>query len=216
MKINVSDNSFEAGRVFCIGRNYAAHAKELKNDIPDEPVIFCKPPTSLVSHLQHEIPFPSFGSVLHHEVEIVVLIGKAGKPESETDALNYIAGLTAGLDLTMRDVQDDLRKQGLSWEKSKAFDCSAPVGEFTPFTPEQQLADLCFSCAVNGVSRQSGNTGNMLFPIPRLIVEISRYWKLLPGDLIFTGTPEGVGPLLRGDCIEINFAGHNWSWTIQN
>ena len=104
MKINVAGKSFEAGRVFCIGRNYAAHAKELKNDIPDEPVIFCKPPTSLVSHLQHEISFPSFGRVLHHEVEIVVLIGKAGKPESENDALNYIAGLTAGLDLTMRDV----------------------------------------------------------------------------------------------------------------
>lgn len=216
MKINVAAKSFEAGRVFCIGRNYAAHAKELKNDIPDEPVIFCKPPTALVSHLQHEIPFPAFGRVLHHEVEIVVLIGKAGKPESETDALNYIAGLTAGLDLTMRDVQDDLRKQGLSWEKSKAFDCSAPVGEFMPFTPDRQLDDLNFSCAVNGVMRQSGNTGNMLFPIPRLIVEISRYWKLLPGDLIFTGTPEGVGPLLRGDCIEINFAGHKWDWTIQD
>ena len=216
MKINVAGKSFEAGRVFCIGRNYAAHAKELKNDIPDEPVIFCKPPTSLVSHLQHEISFPSFGRVLHHEVEIVVLIGKAGKPESENDALNYIAGLTAGLDLTMRDVQDDLRKQGLSWEKSKAFDCSAPVGEFLPFTTDRQLDDVRFSCAVNGTIRQSGNTVNMLFSIPRLIVEISRYWKLLPGDLIFTGTPEGVGPLLRGDKIEINFAGHKWFWIIQD
>ena len=214
MKINVNDKYFEAGRVFCIGRNYAAHAKELKNEIPDEPVIFCKPPTSLVSHLQRAITFPSFGSVLHHEVEIVVLVGKAGKPESEADALNYIAGLTAGLDLTMRDVQDDLRKQGLSWEKSKAFDFSAPVGEFMPFTPNQKLDDLRFSCAVNGVIRQSGNTGNMLFSIPRLMVEISRYWKLLPGDLIFTGTPEGVGPLLRSDSIEINFAGQQWAWTI--
>ncbi|MFA6103063.1 MAG: fumarylacetoacetate hydrolase family protein [Victivallaceae bacterium] len=216
MEINVGGRSFKAERVFCIGRNYAAHAKELKNDIPDEPVIFCKPPTSLVSHLQREIPFPSFGRELHHEVEIVVLIGKAGKPESEADALNYVAGLAAGLDLTMRDVQDELRSKGLPWEKSKAFDCSAPVGGFMPPAPERQLDDLSFSCAVNGAVRQSGNTGNMLFPIPRLIVEIARYWKLLPGDLIFTGTPEGVGPLLRGDIIEVAFAGHKWTWTMSS
>jgi 2-keto-4-pentenoate hydratase/2-oxohepta-3-ene-1,7-dioic acid hydratase in catechol pathway len=214
MFINVGDRTFNTERVFCIGRNYAAHAAELKNDIPAEPVVFCKPPTALMPHSSHEIPFPAFGKVLHHEAEIIVLIGKAGCPESEADATSYIAALTAGLDLTMRDVQDALKAKALPWEKSKAFDCSAQFGEFIPFTADLKLDDLSFSCAVNGVTRQSGNTRNMLFPIPRLIVEIARYWRLLPGDLIYTGTPEGVGPLCPGDRVEVAFAGRQWYWNV--
>ncbi len=216
MEFSVDNKNYTAQRVFCIGRNYAAHIEELNNDIPDSPVIFMKPASSLVSPEEKIVAYPAFCNDLHFETELVVLIGKEGVPIDEADAKNFIAGIAAGFDLTMRDVQNELREKGLSWEKSKAFDQSAPIGEFAPFDPAYDLENIRFSGSVNGKLRQSGNSALMIYPIARLIKELSKYWKLLPGDLIFTGTPEGVGPLQRGDTIEITDPqGKSYSWEIR-
>jgi fumarylpyruvate hydrolase len=215
MDFLVKNKTYTAQRVFCIGRNYVAHIEELGNEMPGSPVIFMKPATSLVSPKQKTVSYPNFCEDLHFETELVVLIGKEGVPVDENDAKNFIAGLTAGLDLTMRDVQDDLREKGLSWEISKAFDQSAPIGEFTEFDPSCDLKSLKFSGSVNGELRQNGDSALMIFPIMRLIKELSKFWKLLPGDVIFTGTPAGVGPLQRGDTIEITDPqSKSYSWEI--
>jgi len=201
-------------RIFCIGRNYAEHVKELQNPPPPAPVIFIKPASCLV--LPGEpIHFPRHGKVLHHEVEIVMQIGKKGKPQSEADAMSFVNALAIGLDLTLRDVQDDLKKRGMPWEISKAFDQSAPVGGFFPMDPSIDLKNISFGCAVNGSERQKGNSGDMLFPLNRLIAEIGKIWTLYPGDLIFTGTPAGVGPLRIGDSVEIwSDKTGSYSWKI--
>lgn len=215
MDFTVKNKTYTAQRVFCIGCNYVAHIEELNNDMPDSPVIFMKPATSLVPSEQKTVSYPDFCEDLHFETELVVLIGKAGIPVDESDAKNFIAGLAVGLDLTMRDVQTDLRGKGLSWEKCKAFDQSAPIGEFSEFNPSCDLTSLKFSGAVNGEVRQNGDSALMIFPITRLIKELSKYWKLLPGDLIYTGTPAGVGPLMCGDNIKIiDPQGKSYDWEI--
>ncbi len=203
------------GRIFCVGRNYHAHIQELKNDIPESPVIFSKPCSALVPPEVKEIPFPRGGKVLHHEVEVVVKLGKEGIPKDAADAVSYISHLALGLDLTLRDVQNNLIAKALPWDKCKGFDGSAPIGNFQPFTPAIKLDDIAFSCEVNGQLRQSGNTSRMIFPIPVILMEIARFWKLLPGDLIYTGTPEGIGPLVTGDVIAIKspLLG-SYSWKI--
>jgi acylpyruvate hydrolase len=190
-------------RIFCIGRNYHAHIKELNNELPDSPVVFCKPETALVSPSIKEIPFPRGGRVLHHEVELVVVLGRDGIPRDEADTLNYIGGLAIGLDLTLRDVQSKLLAKALPWEKSKGFDFSAPLGDIHPFDRSIRLDDISFSCAVNGKIRQDGHTSRMIFPVPEILMDISRFWELRQGDMIYTGTPEGIGPLQPGDAIEI-------------
>ncbi len=215
MDFLVNNKTYTAQRVFCIGRNYVAHIEELNNDMPDSPIVFMKPATSLVSPEQKTVSYPDFCNDLHFETELVVLIGKEGIPTDENDAKNFIAGLAVGLDLTMRDVQNDLIENSLSWEKCKAFDQSAPIGEFSPFDPSCDLKGIKFSGSVNGELKQSGDSALMIFPITRLIKELSKYWKLLPGDLIYTGTPAGVGPLQRGDTIKITDPrGNSYSWVI--
>ncbi|MCX7049525.1 MAG: fumarylacetoacetate hydrolase family protein [Candidatus Sumerlaeota bacterium] len=189
-------------RVFCIGMNYGAHIKEMKNDLPKEVVIFMKPPQSLVAEGE-AVGAPGHGKELHHEVEVVVLIGKEGRPQSDDEARSFIAGLSLGLDLTLRDVQRELKRKGMPWEISKAFEQSAPIAKFIPMTKETDLANLEFLCRVNGDLRQHGNSGNMIFPILTLIKEIAKVWTLRPGDMIYTGTPEGVGPIKAGDKITI-------------
>ncbi|MCP4631723.1 MAG: fumarylacetoacetate hydrolase family protein [candidate division Zixibacteria bacterium] len=203
MKFKIAENEYIAQRIFCIGQNYSEHIKEMKSDIPTSPVIFSKPPTSLVAPGE-AVEFPKHGNLLHHEVEIVVLIGKEGKAESVSDAKSYIAGISIGLDLTMRDVQKELRGKGRPWEISKAFDKSAPIGDFVPLDKTPDLNNIGFSCSVNDDIRQAASSKDMIFSIETLIVEISKIWKLLPGDLIYTGTPSGVGPLEIGDKITIN------------
>lgn len=200
MQIQVGNRSYITQRVFCIGRNYVAHAEELKNEVPDKPVLFMKPATSLVPPSK-PVSFPKHGRNLHFETELVVLIGKEGRPVSEDDARSYVAGLSVGFDLTLRDVQDELKKKGLPWETAKAFDQSALVGDFVPYSQQMDLKNIEFTGSVNGAVRQNGHTGKMIFPIARLLMEIGKIWKLLPGDLIYTGTPEGVGPLTSGDSL---------------
>ena len=207
-------NNLNIARVFCIGRNYVEHVHELKNIIPTKPVVFIKPVSCLIGPGE-KIHFPKHGKELHYEVEIVVEVGQEGKAITEEEALSFISSITIGLDLTLRDVQEDLKKKGLPWEIAKAFEQSAPIGNFVPYDQSVDLKNISFGCKVNGIERQRGNTGEMIFSIGKLLVELSKIWMLCPGDLIYTGTPSGVGPLKIGDLIEIesDLTG-SFSWSI--
>ncbi len=202
------------GRIFCVAKNYAAHAREMDSSPPDAPVVFMKPASSLAP-AGARIRFPAHGSELHHEVEIVLRVGARGRNISREAAPGFIDAVTVGLDLTLRDVQRQLKAAGLPWEACKAFDQSAPVGEFLPITGPTDLDDIEFGCWVNGEARQRGNTRDMIFPADVLISHISGIWALEPGDLIFTGTPEGVAALEPGDRIEVEASGiGEFAWEI--
>ncbi len=203
MILQLGSQNYSPQRVFCIGKNYAEHVKELGDSAPGQPIVFMKPVSCLVSPGK-TIRMPTHGNNLHHEVEIVVLIGKPGKDILESDAAVHIAGLTLGLDLTLRDVQSDMKKKGWPWEISKAFDHSAPCGHPVAYDENIPLDDIPFQCSVNGAVRQTGNSGEMMFPIPTLIHYLSSVWELMEGDLIFTGTPSGVGPLHSGDRVTLH------------
>lgn len=200
--LKLGSESIPAGRIFCVGKNYRKHIQELNDPEPDGPVIFMKPNTCLIPP-DGRIKLPTHGSRLQHEVEVVVLIGQRGKNIPESEAERHISGITLGLDLTLRDVQTGLKKQGLPWELSKAFDGSSPLGIFVPFNEVNDSLNLSFRCVVNGEERQRGTVREMIYPVPKIISFISGVWELLPGDLIYTGTPSGVGPLQSGDAIDI-------------
>lgn len=188
-------------KIICIGRNYAEHAKELGNEIPDEPIIFMKPKSAL---LQSHTPFyyPEFTNELNYECELVLRICKNGKYIQERHASNYYNGITVGIDFTARDLQDEAKKKGLPWEKSKAFDNSAAVGKFIDITPEINKKNINFSLLKNKEVVQKGNAAQMIFSFDALIANISNYFSLNIGDLIFTGTPAGVGECVVGDELE--------------
>jgi len=188
-------------KIICIGRNYVEHAKELGNDIPDEPVIFMKPKSAII---QPHTPFyyPEFTNELHYECELVLRISKNGKYIQERHASNYYNGITVGIDFTARDIQDELKKKGLPWEKAKAFDNSAAIGRFIDIKPDFNKKNINFSFLKNGEKVQQGNSGNMIFGIDKLIANISLYFSLNIGDYIFTGTPAGVGECVVGDELE--------------
>jgi 2-keto-4-pentenoate hydratase/2-oxohepta-3-ene-1,7-dioic acid hydratase in catechol pathway len=189
-------------RIFCIGMNYVEHIRELGNEVPDMPAVFMKSPLSVV-HPGEPIHVPAHGSGFQYEVEVVVKIGKEGRAGNTEEAISFVSGLSLGLDLTLRATQSELRKKGLPWEKCKAFEQSAPLGNFIPYDGSFQLDDISFGCKVNGRIRQQGSTSGMLFNIPTLIVELGKVWLLRPGDVIYTGTPPGIGPLKAGDTIQI-------------
>lgn len=188
-------------KIFCIGRNYADHAKEMGNDLPDEPVIFMKPKSALV---QNHTPFyyPEFTNELHYECEIVVRISKNGKYIQEKHAPNYYNAISVGIDFTARDIQNQLKEKGLPWEKAKSFDNSAAVGTFVDIAPTLNKKDINFSFAKNKEVVQKGNTKDMLFSIDAIISNISNYFSLNIGDLIYTGTPAGVGECMVGDSLQ--------------
>lgn len=188
-------------KIICIGRNYAEHALELGNDIPDEPVIFMKPKSAL---LQAHTPFyyPEFTNELHYECELVIRVSKNGKYIQERHASNYYNGITVGIDFTARDIQDECKKKGLPWEKAKAFDNSAAVGKIIEIAPGFNKKNINFSLNKNGEKVQQGNSGNMIFNIDKIVSSISQYFSLNIGDLIFTGTPAGVGECVVGDELE--------------
>jgi len=193
-------------KIICIGRNYADHAKELGNEIPDEPVIFMKPKSAL---LQPHTPFyyPEFTNELHYECELVLRISKNGKYIQDRHASNYYNGITLGIDFTARDIQDECKKKGLPWEKAKAFDNSAAIGKFIDITPDINKKNINFSFSKNGEIVQTGNSGQMIFSFDKLISNISNYFSLNIGDLIFTGTPAGVGECVVGDELEAFYEG---------
>lgn len=188
-------------KIICIGRNYAEHAKELGNEIPDEPIIFMKPKSAL---LQAHTPFyyPEFTNELHYECELVLRVCKNGKYIQERHASNYYNGITVGIDFTARDLQDEAKKKGLPWEKSKAFDNSAAVGKFIDITPEINKKNINFTLLKNKEMVQKGNSAQMIFSFDAIIANISNYFSLNIGDLIFTGTPAGVGECVVGDELE--------------
>jgi 2-keto-4-pentenoate hydratase/2-oxohepta-3-ene-1,7-dioic acid hydratase in catechol pathway len=186
-------------RIFAIGRNYAEHIKELNNERPDEPVIFTKPDTAL---LRQNAPFyyPEFSKDVHHEVELVLRINKEGKNIQDKYASKYYDAIGLGIDFTARDLQQKAKEKGLPWDIAKGFNGSAPISDkFIPVTEIKDLKDINFSLSVNGELRQQGNTSLMLFSFDYIIAYLSKFFTLRPGDLIFTGTPKGVGPVKIGD-----------------
>jgi len=185
-------------KVIAIGRNYAEHAKELNNPIPTTPVIFLKPDTAV---LKDNKPFyhPDFSSDIHHEIEIVLKISKEGKHVSEKFAGKYFEEIGLGVDFTARDIQQKHKEKGLPWELAKAFDNSAPVSRFIAKNDFKNLNDLNFHLDINNQTVQVGNTSNLLFSFEYIIAFVSKYFTLKKGDLIFTGTPQGVGKVNRGD-----------------
>jgi len=188
-------------KIICIGRNYAEHAKELNNAIPTEPVFFMKPDTAL---LKDSDPFyyPDFTKDLHHEIEIVIKINKVGKHIDEHFAHKYYDEIGLGIDFTARDLQAQCKAKGLPWEKAKAFDASAPIGKFVSKASLGNLDDISFELKINGESRQVGNTKDLLFSFDKVISYVSKFVTLKVGDLIYTGTPEDVGPVSIGDKIQ--------------
>jgi 2-keto-4-pentenoate hydratase/2-oxohepta-3-ene-1,7-dioic acid hydratase in catechol pathway len=184
-------------RVFCIGRNYAKHIEELNSARGTESLVFIKPVSTLVAPGE-PITLPAGRGEIHHEAELVVEIGQGGSNISPESAREHIAGLGLGLDLTLRDLQSQLKNTGAPWERAKAFDHSAPLGPLAPLTEDLDLADLHFELNVDGRLRQRGHTADMLVSVADLIAMLSENWRLVPGDLIFTGTPEGVGAIEPG------------------
>ena len=219
--ITVGERVIKPCRIFCIGENYTEHIRELggfnstlqsKNE--SQPVVFMKPVTSIVS-LGESIHAPTHGNVLHHEVEVVVLLNGGGKNILIEDSLSCIAGVTLGLDITLRDVQVEVKKKGHPWELSKSFDQSSPLGLMRSYDDSFDLFDIPFACFVNEEKRQEGNTKDMIFSIPQIISFLSTVWKLMPGDLIYTGTPSGIGIIKSRDEIILNspILGR-FAWTV--
>lgn len=185
-------------KIFAVGLNYSAHAQEMKSTRPSEPVIFFKPPSALI-HSGKSVVMPTISHDVHHETEMVVLIGQGGKYIALDDAMNHVAGYGIGLDMTLRDVQAAAKTQGRPWALAKGFDTSAPVSDF--WSPNQlpPLEQLTFQLTCNGQLRQQGQVADMLFSVAELVVYLSRFFTLERGDLIFTGTPEGVKAVKAGD-----------------
>jgi len=187
------------GKAVCVGRNYAEHAREMGNDVPDQPMLFMKAANALCS-LHEPVVLPEGLGEVHHEVEMVVMIGTRLQSETDLEKIRYsIAAYGIGLDLTLRDLQSRLKAKGHPWERAKAFDGAAPVSGFIDARGISVRQNLEVSLEVNDEMRQHGHTGQMLFPTFELIADINRVFTLEPGDLVFTGTPAGVGPLHHGD-----------------
>lgn len=192
------------GKAVCVGRNYAAHAQELGNEVPEEPLLFMKPRTAL-RHLEAPIVLPQGQGAVHHEVEITVLIGKPLVRANEEEVREAVAGYGVGLDLTLRDVQETLKAKGQPWERAKAFDGAGLLSHWVEARGISTRQHIAIGLEVNGSLRQEGHSGQMLFPIAPLIAEISQHFTLEPGDVVFTGTPEGVGPLAAKDKLAVRF-----------
>lgn len=188
-------------KIICIGRNYVNHIAELQNERPAEPVVFMKPDTAV---LQKSYPFiiPDFSNDVHYEIELIVKINKVGKYIDAKFAHKYYDEISVGIDFTARDVQDALKAKGLPWEKAKAFDGSAVIGEFVPKTDYDSVDDVRIELRKNGETVQNSSTSYMIWKVNELIAEVSKYVTLRTGDVLYTGTPEGVGPVAEGDVLE--------------
>ena len=188
-------------KIICIGRNYIAHAKELKNPVPEKPVFFLKPDTALLPK-KNPFFYPDFSKDVHYEVELALKICKNGRNIEKQFAHKYYDEISIGIDFTARDLQADCKQKGLPWEIAKAFDQSAPVGKFLSITEFQNHNNIKFSLKINDEIRQEGNSGDMIFSFDEIIAYVSKFITLRQGDYIFTGTPKGVGPIKIGDHFE--------------
>jgi 2-keto-4-pentenoate hydratase/2-oxohepta-3-ene-1,7-dioic acid hydratase in catechol pathway len=186
-------------KIICIGRNYQKHAAELGNEVPSEPVVFLKPDTALIRK-NEDFYIPDFSSDIHYECELVVRISRVGKNIKPEFAHKYYNQISLGIDFTARDLQSDLKKKGLPWERAKSFDRAAVIGELKN-AEDYQLTDTNFQLKVNDEVRQTGSTSDMIFSVDQIIAEISSFITLKVGDLIYTGTPEGVGKVSEGDVL---------------
>jgi len=193
-------------KIICIGRNYVAHARELNNEVPDKPVFFMKPDSALVT-ANRPFFYPEFSSDVHHELEVVIRINRLGRSIEERYADRYYSELALGVDFTARDLQAEQKKKGLPWEIAKGFDYSAPVSEFFPVKKYGDIHKLSFRLDLNGKTVQDGNTSLMIFSFEKIIAYVSRFMTLKTGDLIFTGTPAGVGPVVINDRLEAYLEG---------
>ena len=201
---------FPVHRIYCVGRNYAAHAKEMGGTGREAPFFFMKPgDAALVSPpgTTTALPYPTLTHDLHHEIELVVAIGVGGRDIAVADAHKHIFGYAVGLDMTRRDLQADLKKQGRPWCIAKGFDHSAPIGAITPASQVPGIGKAAICLQVNGTARQSGCIDQMICNIAETIAQLSAAWALQPGDLIYTGTPEGVSAVVRGDVLHGSIEG---------
>jgi len=198
---------FPVRRVFCVGRNYAAHAREMGSDPDREPPFFFTKPADALVTAGADTPYPPATDNLHHEIELVVGIGRGGSNVPACDALAHVFGYAVGIDLTRRDLQDEAKATRRPWDMSKAFDASAPIGEMIPVSVAGHPASGRITLSVNHALRQAGDLADQIWPVPEIIAALSRLVVLAPGDLIFTGTPDGVGAIVRGDLVEGEIAG---------
>lgn len=194
------------GKVVCVGRNYMLHIKELNNEVPTQPLLFMKPASALCSIAQ-PVRIPNDQGECHNELEVAILIKHKLTKASAEQAQQAIWGVGLGLDLTLRDVQTHLKNKGQPWERAKAFDGSCPMSQFIPITQIPDLTDIEFRLLVNGEVRQLGNTVDMMLPILDLLVEITKQFTLLPGDIVLTGTPKGVAALSQGETLSLELPG---------
>ena len=197
-----SDARFPVHRIYCVGRNYAEHAKEMGFTGREAPFFFLKPADAVLpvpAGQTVDMPYPPLTSNLHHEIELVVAIGKGGKDIPVAQALEHIYGYAVGLDMTRRDLQNDMKKQGRPWSIGKGFDFSAPIGPITPAAQAGDVANAAIWLQVNDADRQRSTVNQLIWNIAETVAILSQAWELQPGDLIMTGTPEGVGAVVRGD-----------------
>jgi len=205
-KIPATDNEFLIGKILCIGRNYVDHIKELGNETPAAPMVFMKPATAIVDDGE-AVVIPPYSTECHYEAELAVLIGMDGKDIPEAEALSHVAGYGVAIDMTLRDVQDNLKKKGLPWEIAKGFDTSCPLSDFTPAAHVPDPQNLTIRLLLNGEERQNGSTGLMINPVAKIINYLSTVFTLEEGDVILTGTPAGVGRVRPGDAMVAEIAG---------
>jgi fumarylpyruvate hydrolase len=206
VEVRGTPDRFPVRRIFCVGRNYAAHAREMGNDDREPPFFFTKPADAVVAH-GVEVPYPPRTSNFHHEVELVVALGAGGANIPITKANSLVYGYAVGIDLTRRDLQSDARDNGRPWDTSKGFDRSAPIGAIRPVSAGGHIERARIWLNVNGKSKQDADIAEMTWKVPEIIAELSTLFEIAAGDLIYTGTPAGVGPLVRGDAIEAGIEG---------
>jgi len=204
--IKGTNKEFFVGKIACVGKNYLEHAKELGDKVPEKPVVFLKPSSSIIFS-GDKIIYPEFSKSLHYETELVLLIGKTGKKIPKSDALSYIEAYTVGLEMTLRDLQSEAKKLGHPWTISKCFDTSAVLGDFIPASEVQNPNSLEIKLWVNGEIKQSDNTSNMIYSVEEIVEYLSYYFTLEEGDLVFTGTPKGVGEVRVGDKLVAEISG---------
>jgi fumarylpyruvate hydrolase len=206
VEVKGTSNRFPVRRIFCVGRNYAAHAREMGNDDREPPFFFTKPADAVVAN-DASVPYPSRTANFHHEVELVVALGAGGANIAKGDASALIFGYAVGIDLTRRDMQSVFKDKGQPWDASKGFDKSAPLAAIHPRKEVGLIESGGIWLKVNGKDRQRANLAEMTWKVPEIIAELSTLFELASGDLIFTGTPAGVGPLVRGDVVEAGIDG---------
>jgi fumarylpyruvate hydrolase len=206
VEVRGTRDRFPVRRIFCVGRNYAAHAREMGNDDREPPFFFTKPADAVVAS-GATVPYPPRTSNFHHEAELVVALGGGGANIPVAKANSVIYGYAVGIDLTRRDLQSEARDTGKPWDTSKGFDRSAPIGAIRPVSAGGHIESARIWLSVNGKIKQDANVAEMTWKVPEIIAELSTLFELAAGDLIYTGTPAGVGPLARGDAIEAGIDG---------